>query len=56
MNLPAIAIDYELEVERSLLEAAVAEARTDSRPSVSHNQVRSEMLRKIVLLRSNHVA
>jgi len=56
MNLPAVAIDYEQEVERSLLEAAVAEARADPRPSVSHDQVRSDMLREIVLLRSKHFA
>lgn len=40
-------IDPELETERRLLEAAVAEARADTRPPVPHDQVRSEMLREI---------
>ncbi len=47
MNQPAAQIDVELEAERRLLEAAVAEARADPRPSVSHDQVRAEMLREI---------
>jgi hypothetical protein len=47
MNQPAAQIDAELEAERRLLEAAVAEARADPRPSVSHDQVRAEMLREI---------
>jgi hypothetical protein len=47
MNHPAPQIDAELEAERRLLEAAVAEARADPRPSVPHDQVRAEMLREI---------
>lgn len=47
MNQPAAQIDHELEAERRLLEAAVAEARADPRPSVPHDQVRAEMLREI---------
>lgn len=47
MNYPAPHIDAELEAERRLLEAAVAEARVDPRPSVPHDQVRAEMLREI---------
>lgn len=47
MNQPAAHIDHDLEAERRLLEAAVDEARADPRPSVSHNEVRAEMLREI---------
>lgn len=47
MSQPAVQIDHELEAERRLLEAAVAEARADPRPSVPHDQVRAEMLREI---------
>lgn len=47
MNQPAAQIDHELEAERRLLEAAVAEARADPRPSVPHAQVRAKMLREI---------
>jgi hypothetical protein len=39
--------DPEIETERRLLEAAVAEARADPRPSVPHDHVRAEMLREI---------
>lgn len=39
--------DPEIETERRLLKAAVAEARADPRPSVPHDQVRAEMLREI---------
>ncbi|MDD2862151.1 MAG: hypothetical protein PHI71_13930 [Acidiphilium sp.] len=47
MNQPAAQIDQELEAERRRLEAAVAEARADTRPSVPHDQVRAKMLREI---------
>lgn len=47
MNQPAAQIDQELEAERRRLEAAVAEARTDTRPRVPHDQVRAEMLREV---------
>jgi hypothetical protein len=47
MNRVAPQIDSELEAERRLLEAAVAESRADPRPSVPHDQVRLEMLREI---------
>ncbi|MGE4480827.1 hypothetical protein [Acidocella sp.] len=43
--------DPDLETERQLLEAAVAEARADHRPSVSHDQVRVDMLREIERLK-----
>ncbi|WP_169738201.1 hypothetical protein [Acidocella facilis] len=43
--------DPDLETERQLLEAAVAEARADDRPSVSHDQVRADMLREIERLK-----
>ena len=44
MNHSAPQIEAELKAERRLLEAAVAEARADPRPSVSHDQVHAEML------------
>jgi hypothetical protein len=44
--------DPDQETGRRLLEAAVAEARADRRPSVPHDQVRAEMLREIERLRS----
>lgn len=47
MSQPAVQIDHDLEAERRLLEAAVAEARADPLPSVPHDQVRAEMLREI---------
>jgi hypothetical protein len=47
MNEAAAQIDHELEAERRLLEAAVAEARVDLRPSVPHDQVRAKMLDEI---------
>lgn len=47
MNQTAPKIDPELEAERRLLEAAVAEARSDPRPGMPHDQVRAEMLREI---------
>ncbi len=47
MNQPAAQIDHELEAERRLLDAAVAEARADPRPSVPHEQVRAKMLDEI---------
>jgi hypothetical protein len=47
MNHPAPQIDAEREAERRLLEASVAEARSDPRPSVPHDQVRADMLREI---------
>lgn len=43
--------DSELETERQLLEAAVAEARADKRPGVPHDQVRAEMLQEIERLK-----
>ena len=43
--------DPDLETERQLLEAAVAEARADRRPSVPHDQVRADMLREIERLK-----
>lgn len=43
--------DSELETERQLLEAAVAEARADQRPGVPHDQVRAEMLQEIERLK-----
>lgn len=43
--------DPDLETERQLLEAAVAEARADCRPSVSHDQVRADMLCEIERLK-----
>ena len=43
--------DSELEIERQLLEAAVAEARADKRPGVPHDQVRTEMLQEIERLK-----
>ena len=43
--------DSELETERQLLEAAVAEARADQRPGVPHDQVRTEMLQEIERLK-----
>jgi hypothetical protein len=43
--------DPELETERQLLEAAVAEARADSRASVPHDQVRAQMLDEIARLK-----
>jgi hypothetical protein len=48
--------DPDQETERRLLEAAVAEARADRRPSVPHDQVRAEMLREIQRLRSKTAA
>ena len=39
--------DSDLETERQLREAAMAEARADKRPSVPHDQVRAEMLQEI---------
>lgn len=47
MNQPAAQIAHELEAERRLLEAAVAEARADLRLNVPHDQVRAAMLREI---------
>lgn len=48
---PAIVTDDpDTEAERRLLEAAVAEARADPRPSVPHDQVRADMLREIARL------
>ncbi len=43
--------DSDLETERQLLEAAVAEARADKRPGVPHDQVRAEMLQEIERLK-----
>ena len=43
--------DSDLETERQLLEAAVAEARANKRPSVPHDQVRAEMLQEIERLK-----
>jgi hypothetical protein len=48
--------DPDQETERRLLEAAVAKARADRRPSVPHDQVRAEMLREIERLRSKTAA
>jgi hypothetical protein len=39
------------EAERLALEAAVAEARADTRPGVPHEQVRKDMLQEIERLR-----
>ena len=47
MNQTVPQIDPELEAERRLLEAAVAEARADPRPGVPHEQVRADLLREI---------
>ena len=47
MNRTVPQIDLELESERRLLEAAVAEARADLRPAVAHEQVRADLLREI---------
>ena len=44
--------DPAVEIERLLLEAAVAEARADPLPGVPHEQVRADMLREIERL--NH--
>ena len=49
-------LEPEIEIERRLLEAAVAEARADPRPSVPHDQVRAEMLREIERLNRKTVA
>jgi hypothetical protein len=43
--------DPDIETERRLLEAAITEARADPRPSVSHDEVRAEMLREIERLK-----
>ncbi len=50
MNRTVPQIDLELESERRLLEAAVAEARADLRPAVPHEQVRADLLREIMRL------
>ena len=47
MNQTVPQIDPELEAERRLLEAAIAEARADPRPGVQHEQVRADLLREI---------
>ena len=48
MNQTAPQIDDpELETERRLLEAAIAAARADPRPSIPHEEVRAELLREI---------
>ena len=47
MNQTAPQIDPELEAERRLLEAAIAVARADPRPSIPHEEVRAELLREI---------
>ncbi len=44
-------VDPETEIERQLLEAAVAEARADTRLPVPHDQVRAGMLREIERLK-----
>jgi hypothetical protein len=43
--------DLETETERQLLEAAVAEARADTRLPVPHDEVRAGMLREIERLK-----
>ena len=50
MNRTVPQIDLELEAERRLLEAAVAEARADLCPAVPHEQVRADLLREIMRL------
>lgn len=45
-------IDSELEAERRLLEAAVAKAHADPRPSTPHDRMRADMLREIERLNS----
>ena len=47
MNQTVPKIDPELEAERRLLEAAIAAARADPRPSIPHEEVRAELLREI---------
>ncbi len=44
-------VDPATEIERQLLEAAVAEARADTRLPVPHDQVRASMLREIERLK-----
>lgn len=52
MSQAAHPSDPDLETERRLREAAVAEARADRRAGVPHDQVRAEMLREIERLKS----
>jgi hypothetical protein len=52
MSQAAQPTEPDIETERQLLQAAVADARADRRPSIPHDEVRAEMLRDIDRLRS----
>ena len=49
-------VDPELEAERRLLEAAVAEARANPGPAIPHERVRADMLHRIAQLKRSIAA